>query len=46
MAELNLVLERGNMLGILHLLDGILSKQDFVNTLHGCQSLGNIVAGF
>ena len=34
MAELYLVFERSNMLGVGHFLDGILCQQNLIDTLH------------
>ena len=34
MTELNLMLKRSDVLGVLHLFDGILCQQDLVNTFH------------
>ena len=43
-AKLYLVLERGYMLGMLLLLDGVLGEQYLVYALHRGQSLGDVIA--
>ena len=43
MTELYLVLETGYLLGVLRFLDGVLSHQNLIDTLHRSQSLGDVI---